>query len=62
MDFIERFFSMSPDHGDGTTELLCVFILVFVLIAAGSKHEIVKIFRMFKHSDERVATVAAKAI
>jgi hypothetical protein len=31
MDFIERMFGISPDGGDGTTELM--IIAVFVLIA-----------------------------
>jgi hypothetical protein len=32
MDFIERIFGISPDGGDGSTEL--IWIGVFVLIAA----------------------------
>ena len=32
MDFIERMFGISPDGGDGSTEL--IIITVFVLIAA----------------------------
>ena len=32
MDFIERIFGISPDGGDGTTEL--IWIAVLVLIAA----------------------------
>jgi hypothetical protein len=31
MDFIERMFGVSPDGGDGSTELM--IIVVFVLIA-----------------------------
>jgi hypothetical protein len=32
MDFIERLFGISPDGGDGSTEMM--YIIVFVLIAA----------------------------
>jgi hypothetical protein len=32
MDFIERIFGISPDGGDGTTEM--IWIAVLVLIAA----------------------------
>jgi hypothetical protein len=32
MDFIERMFGISPDGGDGSTEL--ILLTVFVLIAA----------------------------
>ena len=32
MDFIERIFGISPDGGDGSTELM--LLTVFVLIAA----------------------------
>ena len=32
MDFIERLFGISPDHGNGLTEL--AFLLVFFLAAA----------------------------
>ena len=32
MDFIEKMFGISPDGGDGSTELM--IIVVFVLIAA----------------------------
>jgi hypothetical protein len=33
MDFIERMFGISPDGGDGSTELM--LLTVFILIAAG---------------------------
>ena len=33
MDFIERFFGISPDGGDGSTELM-IFVAVVVVIAA----------------------------
>jgi hypothetical protein len=32
MDFIERLFGISPDGGDGSTELM--YIVVFLVIAA----------------------------
>ncbi len=33
MDFIERWFGVSPDGGDGTTELMYLTALVVVLVA-----------------------------
>jgi hypothetical protein len=33
MDFIERLFGISPDHGDGSTELLIYFTVVIVVAA-----------------------------
>jgi len=32
MDFIERFFGLSPDNGDGSTEIL--WLVALVLVAA----------------------------
>ena len=34
MDFIERFFGLSPDNGDGSTELLWCVAIAVVLAAA----------------------------
>jgi hypothetical protein len=34
MDFIERFFGFSPDGGDGSTELLWLGALAFVVAMA----------------------------
>jgi hypothetical protein len=31
MDFIERFFGLSPDNGDGSTEILWLVVLAIVL-------------------------------
>jgi hypothetical protein len=31
MDFIERFFGLSPDNGDGSTEILWLVVLVSVI-------------------------------
>lgn len=31
MDFIERLFGVSPDGGDGSTELLYIAALVFIV-------------------------------
>ena len=33
MDFIERWFGVSPDNGDGSLELLWVGAIVLVLVA-----------------------------
>jgi hypothetical protein len=34
MDFIERWFGISPDGGDGTTEALYVLAVIAVLVVA----------------------------
>jgi len=31
MDFIERFFGLSPDNGDGSTEILWLVVLALVI-------------------------------
>jgi hypothetical protein len=31
MDFIERFFGLSPDNGDGSTEILWLVVLAIVV-------------------------------
>ena len=31
MDFIERFFGLSPDNGDGSTEILWLVVLALVV-------------------------------
>jgi len=33
MDFIEQWFGVSPDGGDGTTELLIVAVVLLLLVA-----------------------------
>jgi len=39
MDFIERWFGISPDGGDGSTELLYVVVFVVMLgLIFGRKH------------------------
>ena len=34
MDFIEKLFGLSPDNGDGSTEILWLVALAAVLVAA----------------------------
>jgi hypothetical protein len=34
MDFIEKLFGLSPDNGDGSTELLWCVAITVVLVAA----------------------------
>ena len=31
MDFIERFFGLSPDNGDGSTEILWLVVLALLI-------------------------------
>jgi hypothetical protein len=33
MDFIERLFGLSPDNGDGSTEILWLAVAVVVVVA-----------------------------
>ena len=33
MDFIERLFGISPDGGDGSTEVLIIGVIVLVIVA-----------------------------
>ena len=33
MDFIERFFGLSPDNGDGSTEILWLAVLAICIAA-----------------------------
>jgi hypothetical protein len=35
MDFIERFFGISPDGGDGSLEILLLVLLVLIITAIG---------------------------
>ena len=32
MDFIERLFGVSPDGGDGSTELMYIIVLVLIVV------------------------------
>lgn len=34
MDFIERMFGISPDGGDGSTELMIIAVLVLIAVLA----------------------------
>jgi len=35
MDFIERLFGISPDGGDGSTEVMVIGVLVLIVVAIG---------------------------
>jgi hypothetical protein len=35
MDFIERLFGVSPDGGDGSTELMYITALLFIVVLFG---------------------------
>jgi len=35
MDYIERFFSISPDGGDGSLEILLLVLLILIITAVG---------------------------
>jgi hypothetical protein len=43
MDFIERWFGFSPDGGDGSTELLYMVVIAFVLAVVFGRRHIVKL-------------------
>ena len=34
MDFIERLFGLSPDNGDGSTEIMWLAVLAIVVVSA----------------------------
>ncbi len=40
MDFIERWFGISPDGGDGSTELLILTALVIVIAAVLARRQL----------------------
>jgi len=40
MDFIEKLFGISPDGGDGSTELIIVAVIVIVAIVARSRSHV----------------------
>jgi hypothetical protein len=40
MDFIEQWFGVSPDGGDGSLELLWIVLVVFALIAIAFRRRI----------------------
>lgn len=44
MDFIERWFGISPDGGDGSTEALAVLAIVIVIAALVGRRQILKAF------------------
>ena len=35
MDFLERFFGFSPDHGDGSIEALILIAAVIIIFSVG---------------------------
>jgi len=43
MDFIERFFGVAPDGGDGTTELLYVLAFLSFICAARYRSSLLKL-------------------
>jgi hypothetical protein len=48
MDFIERWFGISPDGGDGSTEALAVLAIVIVIAVLVSRRQIVKAFSRWR--------------
>jgi hypothetical protein len=45
MDFIERWFGISPDGGDGSLEALYLFVFVAVLAAMAFRGRLVGLLR-----------------
>jgi hypothetical protein len=43
MDFIERWFGLSPDGGDGSTELLYIVAIALVLALVFGRRRIAKL-------------------
>ena len=44
MDFIERLFGVSPDGGDGSTELMYVSLVVLILLLFARRKTIMAFF------------------
>jgi hypothetical protein len=40
MDFIEQWFGVSPDGGDGSLEMLWIIVIVLSLVAIACRHRI----------------------
>lgn len=40
MDFIERWFHLSPDNGSGSTEALYLGVLAFLVVAIVFRHRL----------------------
>jgi len=40
MDFIEQLFGISPDGGDGSTELMFITVLVLIVLLTASRRAI----------------------
>ncbi len=51
MDFIERFFGLSPDNGDGSTEFLWFVAIAVVLVAAFYLHQRRRARQVFRRRD-----------
>ena len=46
MDFLEQFFHISPDGGDGTTEFLWIAAVVFALLLILFRRRIMKLLSL----------------
>jgi hypothetical protein len=44
MDFIEQWFGVSPDGGDGSTESLIILTIVIALALFAARRQIAKVF------------------
>jgi hypothetical protein len=52
MDFIEKLFGLSPDNGDGSTELMwCVAIAVALVVAFYFRQRRRRARQIFRHRD-----------
>ncbi len=48
MDFIERWFHLSPDNGSGATELLFLLVAVAFVLAIYFRRQLIGFFRRRK--------------
>jgi hypothetical protein len=49
MDFIERLFGISPDGGDGSTELLYIAALMFIVVLFRWRGAVKTLFKQTLH-------------
>jgi len=45
MDFIERWFHISPDNGNGSTEAMYLVAIVFLLVTLTCRRQVVSFVR-----------------
>jgi len=52
MDFIERFFNVSPDGTSGAAEILCVMAISAIGLVISCRHRIARLIRNYNPKGE----------